>query len=77
MAQNISREWAANGPSDEHQRTDSLPAFLEVAPDQFEPIAECTASQVRAAADSKLLQARELMDDARRLYELAESIDQS
>ena len=71
-AMDITNNWATSGPSDDDQQVATLPAFLEVVPGEFEPIECCTAPQIRAVADSKLLQAKALMDDARRLYETAE-----
>ncbi|MFJ9536621.1 hypothetical protein ACIRPX_05120 [Streptomyces sp. NPDC101225] len=68
-----SHQWAANGPDDSTSGTDSVPAFLELTPGDFEPTEACSADQLRAAADSRLLQARALMDEARCLYSLAET----
>lgn len=64
-------QWASNGP-DDSTASSSVPAFLEVEPGRFESIEKCTPAQIRAVGDSKLLEARALMDEARRLYEIAE-----
>lgn len=48
-----------------------VPAFLEVAPDQFVPIEECTPRQITAAGDALLKQARKLTNEAAALHEVA------
>jgi hypothetical protein len=67
--------WAEEGDDDDLAGEATIPAFIEVAPQSYKPVQECTASELRAAADSMLLQARSLMDEARRLYERAEAMD--
>ena len=64
--------WVKSGASDDDASASTIPAFIEVGPDSFKPIHECTVDELTAAADSLMLQAKQAMDDARALYELAE-----
>ena len=64
--------WAAEGPRDEAAHGETVPAFIEVLPDYFKRVDDCTADELSAAANARMVQARALMDDARRLYEMAE-----
>ena len=63
----------AAGGSDEQARAVSVPYYLEVEPDLFKPIAECSAQEIRAAADSMMRQAKATMDQAERLYAIADA----
>ena len=49
-----------------------MPGFLEVAPDEYRNIDDCTADELATAGQSRLMQARTLMDNSARLLELAE-----
>lgn len=64
-------EWVNAGPQDGAVRTETLPAYLEVEPDQFKPVEECSVAELVATADSLMLQAKASMDEAGRLYEAA------
>lgn len=70
----ITDEWAADGPAEDLQRVKTLPGFIETAPGVFEAVGNCTAAQLRALGDAKLLEARALMDEARTLYEYADRL---
>lgn len=63
--------WVESGPEDDLSRGPTIPAFIETAPDHFKRVEKCSADELRGEADARMLQARALMDDAERLYELA------
>ena len=65
-------QWAERGPEDEVARGDSIPAWIEVEPEKFKRVDDCTGDELHAAADSVLMQAQAAMAEARALYELAE-----
>ena len=69
-------EWAAQGPSDDDSGKPTVPAFIEFAPDSFKPVSACTADELRAAAQSRILQAEALMAEAERLESMAVDLDQ-
>lgn len=59
-------DWVSQGPDDELARRPTVPAVLEVAPGSFKPVDECSADELAADSQSRLLQARILMDKAGR-----------
>ncbi|KOU99112.1 hypothetical protein [Streptomyces sp. XY533] len=54
-------------------RSSTLPAFLELTPDHFQPVEECTPEQLRAAAAACLVHANALLTEARGLYAFADT----
>jgi hypothetical protein len=65
-------EWNRGGPAEAEAREETIPAFIQIAPDDFKPVEQCSADELMAAAGERLLQARELMDEGHRLMDLAE-----
>ena len=57
-----SQEWVNQGPDDEPDRQPTVPALLEVAPGEFKPVDKCSADELAAGSQSRLLQARILLD---------------
>ncbi len=68
----IDKNWIEQGSDDQLARQETIPAWIETEPDHFTPAQECSAAELRSAADGKMLQAKSLMDEAKRLYEIAD-----
>ena len=54
----MDHEWADSGHSDDDARRETIPAYVEVAPDSFKPTMECGADELRAAGDGLMIKAR-------------------
>jgi hypothetical protein len=67
----IDEHWVQRGPSDEQSRGSALPEYVEVAPEVFEPVDECSSDELRAEADSCMVQATASMNEAAALYDLS------
>jgi hypothetical protein len=65
-------KWIIDGSNDTLAGQPTIPAFIETAPGEFQPINECTAAQIATAAGAKLMEARELMQEAARMFDLAD-----
>jgi hypothetical protein len=60
----VDRSWSEDGPDDATARRASVPAFIEVGPGEVKPFGDCTADELEAARDARMLQAKALMLEA-------------
>jgi hypothetical protein len=64
--------WASRGPSDDQAGHETVPAYIEMPDGTFKHIYDCSPDELRAEATSRLMQGQQLIDDARRLFQLAD-----
>jgi hypothetical protein len=60
----VDKSWSEDGPDDETARRASVPSYIETSPGELKPFANCTADELEAARDARLLQAKALMLEA-------------
>ena len=64
--------WIADGANDNLAGLPTIPAYLEVMPGTFRSIEDCSPAEIMTAAGAKMMEARALMDEASRMFNLAD-----
>lgn len=60
----VDMSWSEDGPDDATARRASVPAFIEISPGEVKAFGGCTADELEAARDARMLQAKALMLEA-------------
>jgi hypothetical protein len=72
MPEPYDEKWASEGQSADKAGRPTVPMFIEMADGSFKKVTECSPAELMAEAASRLMQAKELTEEAQRLTELAQ-----